>query len=93
MNYSEILTNSLKKQGIDMDIKEIPFNLFLKNSDDVLLLCFIEYEDDKCLVVAETNDKGFEELRIVPKSNIEYISVFYDFNYDENEEKTDKMII
>lgn len=94
MNYTNALINSLKEQDIDLKISEIPFNLFLKNTGDILCLCFIEFEDDDCLIVAETNDNGFEELRIIPKENIEYISVFYDFKQvEKTTSDVDKMII
>lgn len=91
MNYTNLLIDCLKKQDIELDIDEIPFNVFLKNTEDILTLCFLEYETDECLVVAETNTTGFEELRIIPKENIEYISIFYGFN--EIIEKRDKMFL
>lgn len=91
MNFTKLLTDCLKKQDIDMDISEIPFNVFLKNTCDILTLCFIEFENDDFLVVAETNNRGSEELRIIPKENIEYVGIFYGF--EEIEEKEDKMII
>lgn len=93
INYSQLLEYGVKLQGIDLNVEEIPFNLFLKNTGDVLYLCFIEYETYDCLVVAETNNKGSEEIRIIPKENIEYISVFYDFEKVESYQNDDKMII
>lgn len=92
MNYENILKLAIKKQGMELELKEIPFNIFLKNNGDILSLCFLEYEDEECIIVSETNGFGFEELRIIPKSNIEYISVFYDFSDIETKEN-DKMII
>lgn len=92
MNCSELLKKSFEIQGIDLDLKEIPFNIFLKNTGDVLCLCFLEHETNDSLIVAETNQCGMEEIRIVPKDNIEYIGIFYDFE-DIKTENDDKMII
>lgn len=92
MNCSELLKKSFEIQGIDLNLNEIPFNIFLKNTGDVLCLCFLEYENDDSLVIVETNQYGAEEIRIVPKDNIEYISIFYDFE-DIKTENNDKMII
>ena len=92
MNFSRFLSYSLKVQGIDLKLKEIPFNIFLKNTEDILTLCFLEFEDEDALVVVETNPIGAEEIRIIPKENIEYISIFYDFEESE-EEELDRMII
>lgn len=78
LNYTELIIQSLKKQGFDLDISEIPINIFLKNTGDILIFCFIENEDDDCLVVAETIEDGSEELRILPKENIEYVGVYYE---------------
>ena len=92
MNYEKILKLAIKKQGMELKLNEIPFNIFLKNTGDILRLCFLEEENDECIIVSETNGLGYEELRIIPKSNIEYISIFYDFSeigFDE----IDKMII
>ncbi len=89
MNYTELIKNSLLKQDIDLKICEIPFNIFMKNNGDILTLCFIECETEDSLVVAETTDEGFEELRIIPKDNIEYVSIFYDFESIRKDEKTD----
>ena len=87
MNYEKILKLAIKKQDMDLELSEIPFNIFLKNTGDVLSLCFLEEENEECIIISETNHIGFEELRIIPKENIEYISVFYDFStLDEEEE-------
>ena len=91
MNYTNLLTDCLKKQDIDLNVEEIPFNIFLKNTGDILTLCFIEYENENFLVVAETNNCGSEELRIIPKENIEYIGIFYGF--EKIEDKKDKMYL
>lgn len=92
MNYESLLELAIKKQGMKLKLNEIPFNIFLKTTGDVLSLCFLEEEDDECIIVSETNNMGFEELRIIPKENIEYISVFYDFSDIELKDE-DKMII
>lgn len=90
MNYHKLLSIAIERQNIDLEVSEIPFNVFLKNTGDVLTLCFLEYENDDCIVVVETNSVGAEELRIIPKFNIEYISIFYDFCSLE-EDQEDKM--
>lgn len=92
MNYTKALGYALHLQDIELDTNEIPFNIYLKNND-VLTLCFLEYETDDCVIVVETNSVGAEELRIIPKDNIEYISIFYDFESLTVEEEKDKMII
>lgn len=93
MDYAQILELAVKKQGMELSLNEIPFNVFLKNTDSILTICFLEYEDEDCMIVSETNGFGFEELRIIPKQNIEYISIFYDFSDMDKEEYDDKMII
>ena len=55
-------------------------------------MCFLEEEKEDCIIVVETTDLGTEEIRIIPKDNIEYISIFYDFE-DDKEEFVDRMII
>lgn len=92
MNYSGALALALEKQGIELNVDEIPFNIFLKNTNDILTLCFLEEEKEDCIIVVETTDLGNEEIRIIPKDNIEYISIFYDFGEDK-EEFVDRMII
>lgn len=93
MNFTKALAYALKLQDINLKTKEIPFNIFLKHNGDVLTLCFLEHERDDCLIIVETNSQGAEELRIIPKENIEYISIFYDFSILEKEETEDNMFI
>ena len=92
MNYGNALCLAMGRQGIEISMNEIPFNIFLKNTNDILTLCFLEEETEEYIVVVETNEIGAEEIRIIPKDNIEYISVFYDFEED-GEEVVDRMII
>lgn len=92
MDYGLILKLAIKKQGMELELNEIPFNIFLKNTGDILSLCFLEDEDDECIIISETNPMGFEELRIIPKQNIEYVSVFYDFS-NLNDDEEDKMFL
>ena len=93
MDYEKTLKLAIKKQGMEMPLNELPFNIFLKNTNDILSLCFLEYENEECIIVSETNNLGFEELRIIPKHNIEYISIFYDFTEINKDDDIDKMII
>ncbi len=92
MNYEEALSCAIKRQGIELRVDEIPFNIFLKNTNDILTLCFLEEETEEYITIVETTDYGVEEIRIIPKGNIEYISIFYDFE-DPKEEPVDRMII
>lgn len=92
MNYNNILQLAVELQGMELGLRDIPFNIFLKNNGDVLRLCFLEWDDDDYIIVSETNGLGYEEIRVVPKENIEYISIFYDFSELDLEDK-DKMII
>lgn len=92
MNFSRFLSYSLQLQGIDLELKEVPFNVFMKNGD-ILTLCFMELEDEDALVVVETNNVGAEEIRIIPKENIEYISIYYDFEENNDDDEFDRMII
>ena len=92
MNYGDALAIALERQGIELNLGDVPFNIFLKNTNDILTLCFLEEETENCIIVVETTDLGTEEIRIIPKDNIEYISIFYDFE-DVNEEVIDRMII
>ena len=92
MNFSRYLSYALELQNIGLELKEIPFNVFLKNTNDILTLCFLEAEDDDALIVVETNGVGAEEIRIIPKENIEYVSIFYDFE-DDGDDELDNMIV
>ena len=57
-----------------------------------MALCFLEEETEDCIIVVETNSIGAEEIRIIPKSNIEYVSIFYDFE-DDSEDVVDRMVV
>ena len=92
MNYEEALSSAIKRQGIGLRIEEIPFNIFLKNTIDILTLCFLEEETEDYITIVETTNYGVEEIRIIPKDNIEYVSIFYDFE-ESKEEPVDRMII
>lgn len=92
MNYGSILQVAIKKQGMNLKLNQIPFNIFLKNTGDILRLCFLEDENNEYIIVSETNDLGYEEIRIIPKENIEYVSIFYDFS-EMTFDEIDKMII
>ncbi len=92
MNYEEALSSALGRQGIKLKVSEIPFNIFLKNTNDILTLCFLEEETEDYISIVETTDYGVEEVRIIPKENIEYVSIFYDFE-ESKEEPVDRMII
>ena len=92
VNFKKSIEKAAIIQDIQLGIDEIPFNIFLKNSGDVLSLCFWEYEDEITLIVSETNQFGLEELRIIPKENIEYINIFYDFDFLK-EENHDNMVV
>lgn len=94
MNYTESLKQGLEIQNIPLDIKNTPINVYLKHTGDILKLCFLEKETYDYIIVSETTVNGTEEIRIVPKKNIEYISIFYDFtSLETKENKNDKMII
>ena len=92
MNYEEALSSAIGRQGINLKVSEIPFNIFLKNTNDILTLCFLEEETEDYISIVETTDYGVEEVRIIPKENIEYVSIFYDFE-ESKEEPVDRMII
>ena len=76
MNMMKTLKEAIKVQDIDLELNEIPINIFLKHNGDILEFCFIEKESEDALIVAELVGIG-EELRIIPKNNIEYISLCY----------------
>ena len=92
MDFGYALGLAMERQGIELDVREVPFNIFLKNTNDILTLCFLEEETKDYIIVVETTDIGTEEIRIIPKENIEYISVFYDFE-EPNEDVSDRMIV
>lgn len=92
MNIKESLLKGTEIQKIDVELKNIPFNVYLKHTGDILRLCFFEDEDIETLIVSETTMHGTEEIRIIPKQNIEYIGIFYDWTSLEPKMR-DKMII
>lgn len=79
MDFTKALKKSVHLQDINLNVEEIPFNIYLKNNSDILTLCFLEYESEDFLIIAETTIHGSEEMRIIPKKNVEYISLFYDY--------------
>ena len=94
MNYTQSLKDGLKVQKIQLKPYDVPVNIYLKHTEQVLRLCFIEKESTDYLVVSETTQYGTEEIRILPKENIEYVAIFYDFASIEPRGKpVDKMII
>ena len=92
MNITQDLKEGLEVQNIDLNYHNVPFNIYLKNTGDILRLCFLERENEYSIIVSETTAKGTEEIRIIPKANIEYIGLFYDFTSLEPRTQ-DKMII
>ncbi len=92
MNYTKYLKEGLDVQDLKLEIKDTPVNIYLKHTGDILRLCFIEKETVDCLIVSETTARGTEEIRIVPKDNVEFVGIFYDFGSLEPK-KQDKMII
>lgn len=92
INVQECLRKGLEIQKIDLNVNDIPFNIYMKNNGDVLRLCFLEAENIDSIIVSETTHYGVEEIRIIPKVNIEYIGIFYDFESLEPRMQ-DKMII
>ena len=92
IDVASSLKRGLEIQNIDLDINNVPFNVYMKNTGDILRLCFLEEENNEVLIVSETTHYGVEEIRIIPKINIEYIGIFYDFKSLEPR-KQDKMII
>lgn len=94
INVEDSLKEGLEIQNIDLDVNNVPFNIYLKNNGDILKLCFLEKENNDTIIVSETTTRGTEEIRIVPKINISYIGIFYDFtSLESKEKKEDKMII
>lgn len=100
MNYSKLITAQFEEQDIDLDIEEIPIAIYFK-SGDLISLSFIERETVDALVVSETTTKlnpnntlqFGDELRIIPKDNIDYVSVIYDVSFDLDNEVKDKMFL
>ena len=98
MNYSKLIKDEFDKKEIDLEVNEIPLNIFLK--EDEIPLCFIERETIDALVIYQTtskledNDVLFsDELRIIPKDKIEYVAIVYDLDFDFNEKTEDKMFL
>ena len=91
-DVKENLEKGIKIQKINIETKNIPFNIYMKNNGDILRLCFLEAESKDTIIVSETTAGGTEEIRIIPKANIEYISIFYDWTSLEPRQ-IDKMII
>jgi hypothetical protein len=52
MNMMKTLKEAIKVQDIDLELNEIPINIFLKHNGDILEFCFIEKESDDALIVA-----------------------------------------
>ena len=83
MNYTDSLKEAKKIQGINLKTDEIPITIYMKNNGDILQVCFIEKETINHLIIIEIMNQG-EQIRIIPKNNIEYRSIHY---FIEEEEK------
>lgn len=46
MNMMKTLKEAIKVQDIDLELNEIPINIFLKHNGDILEFCFIEKESE-----------------------------------------------
>lgn len=95
MQLSQILRISLSKQDIDTNTyDEIPFNVHVEG-DISYFFCFLIYESEKYLIVAETTLQGTEELRIIKKEKILSIDVCYDVSMflEKEEDVNDVMFV
>ena len=94
MRFIKNIENALEKQKQKTKIKDCPLKITLK-SGHTLNYCYIENETKKILTIAETTKKGTEELRIINKEDISYISIIYANTEIENTEteKTNNMYI
>lgn len=95
IDYTKSLEKATQIQNIKLETHNIPLNIYMKYNGDILRLCFLEHETQDTLIISETTPHGTEEIRIIPKRNIEFISIFYDFDALTANEKPfkDKMII
>lgn len=84
-NYKELLLLSVSKQGMNMEIHEIPFNVVL-DGGVIIPYCFWTYERDDILEVMASDIQGYGEIKIIQKKNILYISLCYED--DEEEQQT-----
>ena len=71
INYSELLIEHTNKENVN----DICISIVL---DDIILpFAFIREETDDCLVIDNTDEKGYEKIVIVPKKNIVTLSLVY----------------
>lgn len=90
MNWSKAVITGINKQGIKSGLDEIPVNIYL-NMGDILRCCFLDEETDDLLIVSETTNTGTEEVRVVNKVDVSYISVVYGNIIPEKVKSQDKM--
>ena len=87
INVTNSLIKSLKLQQLPTDISKIAVNIYTKQS--VFSTCFIEYETPSVLGIVETMIDGSEQIRIVPKENLDYIEVVY----EQKDEKPKRVVM
>lgn len=81
MNIITSLLEAVASQDIDAMVDDICFNLYTKQGS-VFFLCFYVSETESVFTFVNTSENGTEELKIIPKDNIEYIELVYQINLD-----------
>ena len=75
LNYTLLLTDISKKQGLGIPWNELP--LIINTDLTTYTMAYLLYEDEDYLVITVPNKDGAEFAKIIPKSTILSIEVVY----------------
>ena len=75
LNYTLLLTDISKKQGLGIPASEMP--LIIHTDLTTYTMAYITYEDEEYLSIVVPNKDGAELAKIIPKTTILTIEVVY----------------
>ena len=75
LNYTLLLTDISKKQGLGIPVTEMP--LIIHTDLTTYTMAYITYEDEEYLSIVVPNKDGAEYAKILNKSTILAIDVIY----------------
>ena len=75
LNYTLLLTDISKKQGLGIPVTEMP--LIIHTDLTTYTMAYITYEDEEYLSIVVPNEEGAEYAKILNKNTILAIDVMY----------------
>ena len=75
LNYTLLLTDISKKQGLGIPVTEMP--LIIHTDLTTYTMAYITYEDEEYLSIVVPNEEGAEYAKILNKNTILSVEVIY----------------